>query len=379
MGRDGDAAAEVVTLEGMGPMPSEIAPLWRWRRLLIAVARRDAPAACQEALAMETAIGCMGPNMVLEHAIMARFDLAKFWSGQNEHARAFSQWVEGHKLLGKSQPFSRDAHRAFVDANIALLGRALRRGSARVERGSSPIFIVGMPRSGTTLAEQILAAHAQVHGAGERGALGEAFHALGGGCDNAEAIQRIAALPQSTLDAVATAYLSDLHALAPDKARVIDKMPGNFNYLGLVGLTLPGAKIIHCRRDPRDVGLSIFTFRFHGEHGYAHDLGDLGWYIGQHDRLTAHWRQALPNPTLDVWLSDWVEDFDGTLARVLAHVDLPPDANCARFYETDSRVRTVSRAQVRQPVNARGLGRWKTYERELAPLIAELRAGGFAG
>jgi hypothetical protein len=139
---------------------------------------------------------------------------------------------------------------------------------------------------------------------------------------------------------------------------------------------LPGARIIHCRRDPRDIGLSIFTFRFHGAHGYAHDLGDLGWYIGQHDRLMAHWKQALPNAILDVQLSDWVHDFDATLARVLDHVGLPPDPNCAKFYEADSRVRTVSRAQVRQPVNARGLGHWKAYEQELAPLIAELRKSG---
>jgi hypothetical protein len=206
--------------------------------------------------------------------------------------------------------------------------------------------------------------------------LGRAFFALGGGNEEAEAVARIAALDAKTLDAAAETYLAELKSLAPDKTRIVDKMPGNFNYLGLVGLLLPAAKIIHCRRDPRDIGLSIFTFRFHGAHGYAHDLADLGWYIGQHDRLMAHWKQALPNPILEVNLSDWVEDFDATLARVLAHVDLPPDPQCARFYEAGSRVRTVSRAQVRQPVNARGLGRWKTYEQELAPLIAELRASG---
>ena len=129
-------------------------------------------------------------------------------------------------------------------------------------------------------------------------------------------------------------------------------------------------------RDPRDIGLSIFTFRFHGSHGYAHDLADLGWYIGEHERLMAHWKAALPNPILEVKLSDWVEDFDGTLARVLTHLDLPPDEHCARFHEQDSRVRTVSRAQVRKPVNARGLGRWRAYAPALAPLIAELGAAG---
>src|SRR6202035_478762 len=170
----------------------------------------------------------------------------------------------------------------------------------------------------------------------------------------------------------AAGYLADLHALAPEKTRIVDKMPGNYLYLGLVGLLLPGARIIHCVRDPRDIGLSIFTFRFHGQHGYAHDLADLRSTIGQHDRVMAHWRAALPNPVLTLRLADWVTDFAGTLARVLAHVGLPPDPACERFYERDTRVRTVSRAQVRQPVNARGLGRWRTYAAQLAPLIAEL-------
>jgi hypothetical protein len=194
--------------------------------------------------------------------------------------------------------------------------------------------------------------------------------------DTAAAVRRIAELDAGALDAAAGRYLADLHALAPDRTHIVDKMPGNYLYLGLVGLLLPGARIIHCVRDPRDIGLSIFTFRFHGQHGYAHDLADLGWTIAQQDRLMAHWRAALPNPVLTVKLSDWVTDFAGTLARVLAHLGLPPDPACERFYEIDSRVRTVSRAQVRQPVNARGLGRWRTYAARLAPLIAELEQAG---
>ncbi len=237
-----------------------------------------------------------------------------------------------------------------------------------------------MPRSGTTLLEQILAAHRDVFGAGERAALGQAFAALGDSQDDASAARRIAALDGESLDRAASRYLAALHALDPGAARVVDKMPGNFLYLGLVGLMLPAAKVIHCVRDPRDMGLSIFTFRFHGAHGYAHDLSDLGWYIGEHDRLMAHWKAALPNKILTVRLNDWVGDFDGTLERVLAHLDLPPDENCARFYEGEGRVRTVSRAQVRQPINARGLGRWKAYVSELKPLIAELeRAGSLDG
>jgi len=232
-----------------------------------------------------------------------------------------------------------------------------------------------MPRSGTTLAEQILAAHGQVHGAGERSALGTAFFQLGSGVD-AGAVARIATLGESELTAMSSRYLDELYGLNPDAVRMIDKMPGNFLYLGLVGLMLPKARIISCLRDPRDIGLSIFTFRFYGTHPYAHNLADLGWYIGQQRRLMAHWEAVLPNPVCQVHLSDWVADFDGTLRRVLAFLDLPYDPACERFYEADRRVRTVSRAQVKEKVNGRGLGRWRRYEAQLAPLIKALEDSG---
>lgn len=380
LGRFPDARSALAALSELGPLPPDLAPLWHWRQVLLAQGERDPAEACATAEVMEAAIESMGPEAVLEHKIMAHYDLAKFWSGQNHHSRAFAHWTAGHKLLAPSQPFSRDEHCAFIDANIALLDKArFADGPRAANADPMPVFIVGMPRSGTTLCEQILAAHSDVHRAGERTALSAMASVLGGKRDASETVRRIAALGTAALDGAATAYLAELRTVAPGKARVIDKMPSNYLHLGLVGLMLPGANIIHCVRDPRDIGLSIFTFRFHGSHGYAHDLADLGWTIAQQRRLMDHWRATLPNPILTVELKDWVETFDGTLARVLAHLNLPPDPNCARFYEGKSRVRTVSRAQVRQPVNARGLGRWQTYADELAPLIAELGAGDSGG
>ena len=381
VGRAAEARQVLDELVRMGRTPCALAPLLHWRFVLLALAEGDSARAKDQAAAMEAALANMGPDAVPEHAIMARFDLAKFWSAQGAPSRAFDQWIAGHRLLARSQPFSRDAHRAFVEASIESFSAArLKDGARATNRDPTPVFIVGMPRSGTTLIEQILAAHRDVHGAGERMALSQAFAALGGPEGSPSSVRRIATLDGESLDRAAARYLKTLHELAPTATRIVDKMPGNFLHLGLVGLMLPGARIIHCARDPRDIGLSIFTFRFHGAHGYAHDLGDLGWYIGQHDRLMAHWKSALPNPILTVRLSDWVSDFDGTLTRVLACLDLPPDANCARFYESESRVRTVSRAQVREPVNARGLGRWTTYASGLAPLIAELeRVGSLDG
>jgi Sulfotransferase family len=143
------------------------------------------------------------PALVPEHRIMAQFDLAKFWSQQGVADRAFGFWVEGHRLLGKFQPFSREAHRGFIDASMNCLDRTrLHAGPRAQNRDPAPVFIVGMPRSGTTLAEQILAARPAAFGAGERPALGQTWQALGGG-ERREAVALIAALDQSALDRAA--------------------------------------------------------------------------------------------------------------------------------------------------------------------------------
>jgi tetratricopeptide (TPR) repeat protein len=367
-------AREAMT--AIGEVPPELTPLIYWRRMLLALAEGDRAVAQESAIAMEEALANTA-GLVPEHRIMAHFDLGRFWSTQNDPERTVANWIAGHRMLSRFQPFSRESHLAFIDAMITRFDRArLHDGPRAQNTDPTPVFIVGMPRSGTTLAEQIIAAHPQAFGAGERGALYQVFAALGG--ETPQGVGRIAALDQPTLNASAERYLAELHALAADKARIVDKMPGNFNFLGRAALMLPGARIIHCVRDPRDIGLSIYTFRFYGYHPYAHDLGDLGWYIAQHDRIMAHWREALPNPILTLALDDWVEDFDGTLRRVLDFIDLPYDPACVRFYESDARVLTVSRSQVRQPVNARGLGRWRRYSAQLQPLIEALEEGGVA-
>ncbi len=380
LGRPDKARTALGEFDALGPAPPEIAPMRLWRDALLALAEGRRADARTHAEAMEAALDHMGPGAVFEHRIMARYDLAKFWSREREDAKAFAQWRAGHALLRTIQPFSRGATQAYDDAAIATFTPEHFAGEARASNTDpTPVFIVGMPRAGTTLAEQILAAHPQAFGAGERAALGRLAWRLGGG-ESAEAIARIAALDRTTLDAEAEAYLKELRALAPDKSRIVDKMPGNYLHVWLIALLFPKARIIHCARDPRDIGFSIFTFRFHGEHGYAHDLADLGWMIGEQTKLMNHWKAVLPQSILTVRLDDWVNDFDATLARVLGFVDLPPDPACARFYESENPVRTVSRSQVRQPVNARGLGRWRANADELGPLIDELeRAGALEG
>jgi tetratricopeptide (TPR) repeat protein len=376
LGRVEAAKAAMGAVEAMGPIPPAIAPLWHWRECLLAQLQNDGDGAEAAARRMEASIDAMGADWTPEHRLMAHYDLARFWSSRRQADLAFHHWQEGHNQLRIMQPFSRELFETYVKA----ITESYDAGSFRAEnivanRDSAPVFIVGMPRSGTSLTEQILSAHQAVHGAGERVALAQTAYKLGGR-DDADGVRRTAGLDVAALEEAAEKYLAELHALAPDKTRIIDKMPGNELYLGLVGRMLPGAKIIHCVRDPRDIGFSIWTYRFYGEHPYAHDLGDLGWTIGQRTHLMDHWRKVLPNPILIVALEDWVNDFTGTLARVLAHLELPHDPACERFYESDREVRTASFLQVRRPINDRGIGRWRPFATELKPLIDELEAAG---
>jgi tetratricopeptide (TPR) repeat protein len=369
----GRAAEARDVIDALGPVAPAAKPLLLWRRVLLAGTAAEAGALAAE---MEGAIAD-NSTILPEHRIMGYFDLANFWERRGETDRAFRCWQRGHDVLGRAQPFDRARFTAFIDASMAhFSNQRLRNGPRASNADPRPVFIVGMPRSGTTLTEQILAAHRDVAACGERTALAEMVASLGGATETTVAVQRIARLDGAQLDHAAQAYLADLRSAAPDAKRVVDKMPGNFRHLGLVALMLPGARIIHCERDPRDIGLSIFTHRFYGAHPYAHDLTDLGWYIAQQCRLMAHWHAALPMPIMTVRLRDWVDDFPATLQRVLAFLELPYDSSCERFYEFERRVRTVSRAQVREPINARGLGRWRRYAAQLIPLTKALEAQG---
>jgi tetratricopeptide (TPR) repeat protein len=347
-----------------------------WRELLLAERAGESQAADGFALRLAELAEQEGSGL-LEHRIVSYFDLAAFRARRREKDRAFEYWKAGHRLMTRVQPFSRQAFREFVEASIECFdAKRLNDGVRATSTDEAPLFIVGLPRSGTSLTEQILAAHPMVFGAGERAALNRCLVKLAGPALEARSVRRLAQLSQAAIDEASANFLAELHALAPAARFVVDKMPGNALHLGALATLLPGARIIHCVRDPRDIALSIFQLRFFGYHPYAHDLADLGWYIGEHERLMAHWHEVLPRPMLKVALSDWVNDFAGTLARVLDFAGLPYDSACERFYQHERKVRTASAEQVRRPINASGLGRWQAYAEQLAPLIAELDKAG---
>jgi Flp pilus assembly protein TadD len=231
-----------------------------------------------------------------------------------------------------------------------------------------PVFIVGMPRSGTTLTEQILASHPKVFGAGELDHLPQAAARLW-----RPPLLPHAGLERNQLRKVAVDYLGGIGSAAPNAERIVDKMPSNFRFVGLIHLALPNARIIHVRRDPVDTCLSCFSIQFASDQPFAYDLEELGRYYRAYERLMEHWRSILPETALlEVRYEDLVADLARQARRIIAHCGLEWDENCVAFHQTARSVRTASAMQVRQPIYRSSVGRSRRYARFLAPLLIAL-------
>lgn len=236
-----------------------------------------------------------------------------------------------------------------------------------------PVFIVGMPRSGTTLVEQILASHGDVFGAGELESFNQFVNGLSARIGTDAAYPDCAAkLTRDDVTEMAADHLAALHALAPSARHVTDKMPTNFLHIGLILALYPNARIIHCRRDPRDTCFSIFGLDFAGEHTYAYDQTNLGRFYRQYERLMDHWRHVAPGSIIDVQYEALIADQEPQTRRLLEFCGLEWDARCLEFHKTDRTVRTWSYNQVRQPIYKSSVARWWKFEAYLKPLLDEL-------
>lgn len=279
--------------------------------------------------------------------------------------------------------FDRAGHARLIEALIAAFpepGAAASSGLA----SDVPVFVVGMPRSGTTLVEQILASHPRVHGAGETDEIARAAMDLGGGridADDAAAYSNaLRRLPAARLAAAAEQVLAMYRASAaaarPAGAppewpeRIIDKTTINFLHVGLIHALFPHARIIHTLRDERDTAVSCLFHNFTGAAlNFTNDLGDLGLVLRGKDRLMAHWHAVLPGVILDVPYEDVVADVEGWTRRMLDHIGLEWSDRCLEFHALDRRVKTASNLQVRKPIYSSSVARWKRYEPHLAPLL----------
>jgi tetratricopeptide (TPR) repeat protein len=232
-----------------------------------------------------------------------------------------------------------------------------------------PVFVVGLPRAGTTLIEQILASHSRVFGAGEIRLSGDTMAALGGqGADSFEGLRQ---LDRPTAGRLASRHLERLRALNHAALRIVDKMPDNSFYLGLLATLFPRAKFIHCRRDLRDVAVSCWMTHFEKVH-WANDQQHIASRFHEYQRLMEHWRRVLPVPLLEVDYEETVTDLKGVARKLVAWCGLEWEPTCLEFQHAKRPVQTASAVQVRQPIFRTSVGRWKHYEQALAPLFARL-------
>ncbi|SFR47699.1 Tetratricopeptide repeat-containing protein [Yoonia tamlensis] len=236
-----------------------------------------------------------------------------------------------------------------------------------------PVFIVGMPRSGTTLTEQICASHPDVYGAGELSELHTIARLLGHSASKPNALaEALIAMTKRESKKLADLYLSGLKKHDRKALRVVDKMPHNYEFLGLISLLFPNAKIINCNRDPMDNCLSCFMHRFSESHGYNADLETIGYYYRQYRELMDHWQAVLPTPILLMQYEETVADLETRAQALIDFAGLPWDPACLAFHETERTVRTPSRWQVRQPIYTTSVKRWTRYGEAVEPLKSAL-------
>ena len=298
------------------------------------------------------------------------FELGRLYDRAGIFARAFEHYRAGNQL--DSGRFDEAATAAeFARIKAAFAGDAFARRADAGSDSDVPVFIVGMPRSGTSLVEQIIASHPAVYGAGELDALDELTAALPARCDARRTYPECLAdlVDAAVLRAVAEEHIERLRALAPGALRVSDKMPHNFRHLGLIAMLFPKARIIHCRRDPRDTCLSVYFTQFNVNHPYANDLAHLASYHAHYRDLMEYWEAVLPVPMLAVDYEKLVADQEATVRSIIDFLDLPWDDTCLQFHSSRRVVDTPSYQQVRKPIYDRSVGRWKNYRDFIAPFF----------
>ncbi len=225
-----------------------------------------------------------------------------------------------------------------------------------------PIFVLGMPRSGTTLVEQILASHSEVYGAGELPDIPQIAERISGSRNWADAI---GSLDTDRAETIASEYLDRLRQIAPETRRVVNKLPMNFLYLGLIRTLFPAAPIIHCRRDPLDVCLSNYFGHFAEPKAFTNDLTDLGHFFKLYQRLMAYWDKIYPGTIFHIDYGSLIDDQEGLSRELISYCGLEWQAQCLSFHETERHVATASRLQVRRPLYKSSVQRWRNYDRYL--------------
>jgi len=299
------------------------------------------------------------------------FALGKSYDDIGEYQKAFPHFIEGCRLKRTTLGYDPDkTAQDFAEITRNFDATTIDRLRGGGNFSHLPIFVLGMPRSGTTLIEQIVASHPEVHGAGE---LHDLMGIVRRDIASAAFPENLRLLDRARITAWGTEYVSGLQRRAPDAQRITDKAPANFFAIGLIHAMLPNAKIIHVNRNPVDTCLSCFSklFTFGQEHTY--DLSELGRYYVGYAKLMEHWRRILPSGAfLDVRYEDIVADQEGQARRIIEYCGLEWNDDCLDFHKNKREVRTASMSQVRQPIYKSSVERWRSYENFLGPLFDAL-------
>lgn len=289
-----------------------------------------------------------------------------------QYEQAFEAFKQANAVL--AVPFNRAEHVNLIDRLIETFSvRALGVLPRSANDSQMPVFIAGMPRSGTTLVEQIIDAHPQAQGVGEITDIEDLADCLPELCEGKSWPEAVRAIEQRPVEELASRYLQRLRALAPRAERVVNKSLKNYWNLGLIAMLFPKARVIFCRRDPLDNCISCFMNELMpGPMPWASDLADCGFAYRQHERLMDHWKSVLPLPILEIEYGQMIEDQGASTRAIIEFLDLPWDDRCLDFHKSGRTAMTLSYEQVRQPIYRSALGRYRNYDPWIGPLRAEL-------
>ncbi len=304
------------------------------------------------------------------------FALGKALDDCRESDRAWPAFVTGNRLARAEHHYSIEREERRIDSIIETFDAGFldeRRDWGVVDRRLTPVFIVGMPRSGTSLVEQILASHTAVHGCGEIHDLRLAIRSVVGPMDDAGYFAAIQGLDKATVRRIARDYLKRLRRYANGEPVLTNKLPFNFVHVGIIRLLFPAARVIHCRRHPVATCLSIFQHDFTHMSGFANDLVELGRYYRLYERLMEHWQATLPAGFIEtVDYEALVEAPETWSRRLIGFCGLEWEANCLEFHKARRQVKTASFTQVRRPIYRQAIAHWRRYESHLDPLFEAL-------
>lgn len=314
-------------------------------------------------------------TMPEEKRMHLHFALGKAYDDLKRYDDAFENLVQGCQRKRASISYNEDEVLGYFERIKNVVTRdVITSFEGKGVDSKLPIFVLGMPRSGTTLVEQIIASHPRVKGAGELKDLSDTINSVRDSKGNVAPFpELLPVINGDELQKIATAYLRRLQAHAPGAERITDKMPSNFYFAGLIHLAMPNAKIIHTNRNPVDTCVSCFSKLFAGEQSQTYDLAELGRYYRAYSGLMDHWRDVLPKGALlDVVYEDVVADTEGQARRILDFCGLEWDPKVLNFHKNERPIKTASASQVRKPIYSSSVARWRNYESHLGPLLKEL-------